>query len=446
MRAEVARVALRTVAIVGRPNVGKSTLFNRIVRSKRAVVHESPGVTRDRIVEQTDWAGHSFLLVDTGGIVPFQEGAADEPGFDRLVTEVARDAIAAADLVLFLVDGQTGPTDWDQAIAADLRRSGKPVVLGVNKAEKESVQHAAAEFYALGLGDPHPLSALHGRGVGDLLDRVVEGFPSLRPTPPCDVRVAILGRPNVGKSSLLNQLVGRTEALVSEIPGTTRDAVHTDLRWHGRTVRLIDTAGLRRKSRVVEAVEAFSAMRTLRALQECDVAVVLLDAAAGVVAQDVRIAGLVHDAGKGCLIGFNKWDLVPKDQSTYRRVWDELLRQAPFLGYAPWFTFSALTKQRLGRVLETVWQVHEDRRKRIETGELNRFLREIVAAQPPRTHAGGQGRIYFATQAGTAPPVFVLSVNEPGVFARHYLRFLNNRLRERYGFQGSRIFIKLKKH
>ncbi len=436
-------MALRTVAIVGRPNVGKSTLFNRIIRERRAVVHESPGVTRDRLAARAEWSGHPFLLLDTGGIVPFGETVS---AFDQLVTQVAEDAIAEADTILLVVDAGTGPTAWDDHIADLLRRSGKPVVLAVNKAEKLSSLLAAPEFYKLGLGDPFAISALHGQGVGEMLDRLVADFPPAAPEQPCDCRVAIVGRPNVGKSSLLNLLVGRDEALVSEIPGTTRDAVHTDLRWHGRVVRLVDTAGLRRKSRVQEAVEAFSALRTLRAIEECDVALLVVDAAAGTVGQDARIAGFIHDAGRGVVVAFNKWDLVEKDHRTHLQVWEAFLREAPFLSYAPWLTLSAVTRQRSGRLLETAWEVHEARQRRVETAQLNRVLERIVREQPPRTHGGGLGKVYFATQAESAPPTFVLSVNDPARFARHYIRYLNNRLREEFGFAGSRIFIKLKAH
>ncbi len=438
-------MALRTVAIVGRPNVGKSTLFNRICGRRRAVVHEQPGVTRDRLIETTDWAGHGFYLVDTGGIIPFGETVSD---FDEPVTQIARDAIAAADVILFLVDGQTGPLDWDHHIARELRRSGKPVVLAVNKTEKEASRLAAGEFYRLGLGDPAIISALHGQGVGDLMDRVVEGFPQVAAAEsPADCNVAILGRPNVGKSSLLNALTGRDDALVSEIPGTTRDSIHTDLQWHGRTLRLIDTAGLRRKARVTAAVEYFSNLRSLRALELCDVAVLMVDASVGAVTQDSKIAGLIHDSGKGVVVALNKWDLVPdKANRTHLDAWEAFCREIPFLTYAPWFTFSALTHQRLGRILETVWQVHEERQQRIGTSQLNDFLARVVAHQPPRPHQNGIGKIYYGAQVDTAPPVFQLSVNEPRFFARNYLRYLNNQLREAYGFKGTRIFVKLKKH
>jgi len=438
-------MALRTVAIVGRPNVGKSTLFNRICGKRRAVVHEQPGVTRDRLIETADWAGHGFFLIDTGGIIPFGETVSD---FDAQVTQIARDAIAAADVVVFLVDGQTGPLDWDEHIARELHRSGKPVVLGVNKTEKEVNRIAAAEFYKLGLGEPLTISALHGQGVGDLMDLVVQEFPpELVEEEPADCNIAILGRPNVGKSSLLNALVGRNEALVSEIPGTTRDSIHTDLRWHGRVLRLIDTAGLRRKSRVTAAVEYFSNLRSLRALELCDVAVLMIDASAGPVTQDSKIAGLIHDSGKGVVVALNKWDLVAdKGTNTHLLAWEEFCREIPFLTYAPWFTFSVMTRQRLGRILETVWEVHEARQKRIGTSQLNDFLASVVAHQPPRPHQNGIGKIYYGAQVATAPPVFQLSVNEPRFFARNYLRYLNNRLRQEYGFAGTRIFVKLKKH
>jgi GTP-binding protein len=435
---------LRTVAIIGRPNVGKSTLFNRIIGEKRSVVHETAGVTRDRITETTDWAGHPFILLDTGGIIPFGEGVSE---FDSVVTEIARMAIEDADVVLFLVDGKVGPMAWDQSIARDLRKKDKPVVLCVNKLEKESEQLNLHEFYSLGLGEPMGISALHGYGVGDLLDQVVEGFPEHEVETPCDCRVAILGRPNVGKSSLLNIMTGRNDALVSEISGTTRDSVHTDLKWHGKTIRLIDTAGLRRKSKVSEAVEVFSNMRTIRALEQCDVAVFMVDASLGSVTQDSKIAGMIHDGGKGVIVVFNKWDLIEgKATNTHREYWEEFCRDVPFLPYAPWFMVSALTRQRTGRIMETVWDVHQERQKRIPTSKLNAYLEKIVAYQQPRANAGGLGKIYYITQAERQPPTFILSVNEPKFFARNYLRYINNQLRKEYGFTGNRIFVKMKKH
>ncbi len=437
-------MALRTVAIVGRPNVGKSTLFNRVLGERRAVVHETPGVTRDRIAEVTDWCGHPFQLLDTGGIIPFGETVSE---FDDKVTQIAREAIAEADLVLFLVDGKVGPMAWDESIARDLRKQGKAVVLCVNKVESDSDKMTVHDFHALGLGEPMAISALHGHNVGDLLDRVVEGFPKHEVETPCDCKVSILGRPNVGKSSLLNILVGREEALVSEIAGTTRDSIHTDLKWHGKTIRLIDTAGLRRKSKVQEAIEVFSNMRTVRALEQCDVAVLVVDAAAGAVAQDAKIAGMIHDAGKGAIVVFNKWDLIgDKGANTHLEHWEKFCTEVPFLTYAPWFTVSAESRQRTGRILESVWEVHEARQRRITTGQLNEFLEKIIAIQGPRTHGGGVGKIYFGTQIESAPPTFLLSVNEPKFFARNYLRYINNRLREEFGFTGNRIFVKMKKH
>jgi GTP-binding protein len=437
-------LALRTVAIVGRPNVGKSTLFNRIIGERRSVVHETAGVTRDRIAEITDWAGHPFILLDTGGIIPHGEAVSE---FDDVVTEIARNAIDEADVVLFLVDAKVGPMAWDESIARDLRRKGVPVVLTVNKVEKDSERLGMSEFYRLGLGEPHEVSALHGYGVGDLLDEVVAEFPTHEVEVPCDCKVAILGRPNVGKSSLLNVLTGRNDALVSDIPGTTRDSVHTDLKWHGKTIRLIDTAGLRRKSKVSEAVEVFSNMRTHRALEMCDVAVFVIDASSGVVTQDSKIAGLIHDAGKGVVVAFNKWDLI-KDKGTNTHVehWDEFCREIPFIPYAPWFTVSAESRQRTGKIMEKVWEVREARQKRIPTSELNDFLEKVIRFQQPRAHGGGLGKIYYATQIESAPPVFLLSVNEPRFFARNYLRYLNNQIRKEYGFTGNRIFVKLKKH
>lgn len=436
-------MSLRTVAIIGRPNVGKSTLFNRIIGERRSVVHETAGVTRDRIAETTDWAGHPFQLLDTGGIIPFGETTGD---FDDAVTEIARNSIEEADVVLFMVDAKVGPMAWDESIARDLRKTGKPVVLTANKMEKDADRSTVTEFYSLGLGEVHGISALHGYGIGDLLDEVVKGFPAQEVEQPCDCRVAILGRPNVGKSSLLNVLTGRQDALVSEIAGTTRDSVHTDIQWHGKTVRLIDTAGLKRKSRVKEAVAVFSNMRTLRALEQCDVAVLMVDASSGTVSQDAKIAGLIHDAGKGVIVCFNKWDLIGKATNTHLETWQKFCDEVPMLTYAPWFTMSAETRQRTGRIMEMVWEVHESRQKRITTSTLNEFLEGVIRYQQPRSHGGGLGKIYYATQAEVAPPSIVLSVNEPRFFAREYLRYLNNQLRKEYGFTGTRIFVKLKKH
>ncbi len=436
-------MSTRTVAIVGRPNVGKSTLFNRIIGERRSVVHETAGVTRDRIVELTDWAGHPFILFDTGGIVPFGEEVSQ---FDAVVTQIARESIAEADLVVFLVDGSGGLSTWDDAIARDLRRSGKPVVLAVNKVEKEHQQYTVHDFYSLGLGTPYPISALHGQNIGDLLDLIVEGFPEAEVEQPCDCKIAIIGRPNVGKSSVLNLLTGRKDALVSDIAGTTRDALHTDLQWHGQTLRLIDTAGLRRKSKVTEAVEAFCNMRTTKAIEQCDVAVLVVDASEGSVTQDAKIASLIHDQGKGVIVAFNKWDLVEKDHTTHLGVWENFCKEVPFLTYAPWFTMSALTRQRSGKILELVWQVHEERAKRIETREINDFIERITRHQQPRFHGGGTGKIYYATQAETSPPAIILSVNNPKFFDRSYLRYLNNKIREEYGFVGTRIFVKTKAH
>jgi GTP-binding protein len=367
--------------------------------------------------------------------------------FDEVVTEIAKMAIDDADLVLFLVDGKVGPMAWDQSIARDLRRKGKPVVLCVNKLEKEADQLALHEFYSLGLGEPVGISALHGLGVGDLLDLVVEGFPVQTVETPCDCRVAILGRPNVGKSSLLNILTGRRDALVSEIAGTTRDSIHTDFQWHGKTIRLIDTAGLRRKSKVTEAIEVFSNMRTIRSLEQCDVVIFMVDASSGSVSQDAKIAGMIHDAGKGVMVVFNKWDLIAeKVTNTHLEYWEEFCRDVPFLPYAPWFMISAETRQRTGKIMEKVWEVHQERKKRIPTSKLNDFLEKVVRLQNPRSHGGGLGKIYYITQVDREPPTFLLSVNEPKFFARNYLRYINNQIRKEYGFTGSRIFVKMKKH
>jgi len=434
-------VALPMVAIVGRPNVGKSTLFNRITGSRSAVVHEEAGVTRDRHVRPADWNGLPFLLVDTGGMVPVPEGDL----FESEITAVAKEAIAQADVLLFMVDVHNGITQADEAIARELRGIDKPVHLVVNKLEREGDLSDAAIFHRLGLGEPHPVSALHGVGTGDLLDVLTANLPVREPEPPVDLRVALLGRPNVGKSSLLNTLVGETRALVSDVPGTTRDAIDTDIKWHGHSVRLVDTAGIRRRSNHQKGVEYFSVLRSIQALERCDVAILLLDATSGVVAQDARIAGEIHDAGKGVVVVWNKWDLIHKDDRTYLEFSQKVKDDLAFLPYAPVFTISATERTRTGRILETAWRIHrEECLRKVETSRLNEVLERAVAANPPKVHRNTVGKIFYATQTGTAPPEFTLFVNRPQAFARHYLRYLNNRIREEWPFEGTRIRIKLR--
>ncbi len=433
-------MASSLVAIVGRPNVGKSTLFNRITRSRAAVVHEQAGVTRDRHLRPADWAGRYFTLADTGGIVPHEEG---EP-FEQEISEVARATIELADSVLFLVDVGSGITAHDLAIARELNRMGKRALLVVNKADKDADHLEASIFYKLGLGEPYPVSSLHGRGVGDLLDALIEGLPEGQPETASELKVALVGRPNVGKSSLLNTLVGSEQSLVSDVPGTTRDAVDSRIRWQGHDLVLVDTAGIRRRFKHNKGIEYFSVLRSIQAVNRCDVAVLMLDATEGIVAQDARVAGEIHNAGKGVVIAVNKWDAIEKDTMTFRRFEEQVHDELAFLRYAPVVSISALDRTRTGRILELAWKVGEERQKTVETSRLNDIIETAKRRNPPQMYNRGTGRIYYATQTGKGPPTFTLFVNRSAFFPRHYLRYLNNRLREAVGFVGTRIRLSLR--
>ncbi len=329
----------------------------------------------------------------------------------------------------------------------ELRGLDKPVFVAVNKSERRQDFSDAADFHRLGMEKVRAVSALHGDGVADLLDDLVGVLPERPPIEesPCDLAVALVGRPNVGKSSLLNAIVGERRALVSEIAGTTRDTVDTELNWRKHRIRLVDTAGLRRKGRHDKGVEYFSILRTLRAVERCDVAVLLIDAEQGIVAQDARVAGEIHEKGRGCVIAVNKWDAIAKDTMTAKRFEEELRRELAFLSYAPVITISALEGQRVGRVLETAWEVGQAQRKKVETSVLNDILDKAMRRNPPKAHKGRMGKVYYATQTAVAPPTFTLFVNQPSNFVRHYLRYLNNRIREAVGFEGTRILIDLRK-
>jgi GTP-binding protein len=433
-------MALPIVAVVGRPNVGKSTLFNRLTRTHEAVVHEESGVTRDRHLRACDWNGVHFLLADTGGIVPDGE----QRSLDHAVTEIARDTIRLAEAVLFMVDVGSGIASPDEIIARQLRGVGKPVFVVANKAESENERLRATEFYRLGLGPVFPVSALHGEGTGDLLDAVVATLPLHEPEPAADLRVAVVGRPNVGKSSLTNRLCGEERTLVSDIPGTTRDSIDTRVRWHGHDVVLVDTAGIRRKAKHEKGVEYFSTLRSLRAIERCDVAVLLLDAAEGMVAQDARIAGAIHDAGRGAVIAVNKWDAVQKETQTLAHFTEGVRSELAFLNYAPVVSISATAGLRTGRILQLAWEVGQERQKTVETSLVNAILEKAQAQNQPKVHNRGTGRIYYGTQTGVAPPTFTLFVNRAEYFGRNYMRYLSNQVRERIGFKGTRIQIELK--
>ncbi|NJL05857.1 MAG: ribosome biogenesis GTPase Der [Chloroflexaceae bacterium] len=433
------------VALVGRPNVGKSTFFNRLIGERRSIIEDMPGTTRDRLYGSTEWNGTEFTVVDTAGML-FDASDLDLPlaEISRLAREQAEAAISEADAIVFLVDGREGLTTDDSDVAAVLRTSSKPIVLAVNKADSPERRLDAVEFYALNLGDPIPMSAYHGLGTGDVLDRLVEQLP---PNPPTDedreqVRVAIVGRPNVGKSSLLNRLLGQDRSVVSAVPGTTRDSVDTDMVFEDTEITLIDTAGIRRAGRIDRGVEQYSVLRTLRAIERCDIALLLIDASEGITAQDTHIAGMILEAKKGIIILVNKWDALEKDNYTFNEYSEKLKEAFQFVDYAPVLFISATTGQRVEKILPLVLDVDNERHKRISTGELNNMLRDAINRQPPTaTRKGAYLRIYFATQPQVAPPVFLFFANNGELVHWSYARYLENRIREQYGFVGTPISI-----
>ena len=432
--------SLPVVAIVGRPNVGKSMLWNRVTRTSVAVVDDQPGVTRDRNYREAEWSGRRFVVVDTGGLLP-----GEEEGIPAMVRTQAEAAIEEADAVLFVVDRTTGPTAVDAEIAALLRRSTRPVLLAANKVDDTGHEADVPEFYTLGLGEPMPVSALHGRGVGDLLDRLIDIIPHVEPGEPGEVgiRVAVVGRPNVGKSSLVNKLVGQDVVIVHDTPGTTRDSIDTLVSFEGRAFVLIDTAGLRRKSRVDRGVEYWSSVRALRSIERADVAVLVVDATAGIVAQDARIAGFVEEEGRGLVVAFNKWDLVEKDSGTAGEYARHAQTELAFARHAPVVQISALTGQRVRRVLSFAAEVYDQASRRIPTAEINQFMMAAADRRPPR--GGHRSNILYATQVGERPPTFVLFVSDTEAVDHAYRRYLANQLRQEYGFAGVPLRISVRK-
>lgn len=423
------------VAIVGRPNVGKSTLFNRLVGGRVAIVEDQPGITRDRLYRDVEWGGRTFTLVDTGGL-----DFAEEDGLTPMVRKQVELAIEEADAILFLVDAREGLTVTDEAIASLLRRTRKPVILVANKLENYArVDHVLADFYRLGLGDPLPVSAIQGMNTGDLLDRLVSLLPEGEKVLEEGevVRIAVVGRPNVGKSSLVNAILGEERVIVSDVPGTTRDAIDTPFTRQGRRYVLVDTAGIRRKSRINMPVERYSVIRALRAIDRCDVALILLDAQEGVTEQDKKIAGYVHEQGKASILVVNKWDLVEKDTRTADRYAQEVHRALSFMTYAPVVFISALTGRRVPRVLEMVDVVAEQSSLRVPTPSLNSLIRDAVLHNPPPAEQKRRLKIYYAAQGGVKPPTFILFVNAPELMHFSYLRYLENQLRAAYGFVGT---------
>ncbi|HHV16282.1 MAG TPA: ribosome biogenesis GTPase Der [Gelria sp.] len=429
-------MAKPVVAIVGRPNVGKSTLFNHLIGKRKAIVEDIPGVTRDRLYDNTDWAGREFIIIDTGGL-RFEEGDI----FAREIKLQVEIAIEEADVIVFVLDAREGLSTEDEQVADLLRRSGKPVVLAANKVENFDRQLDYYEFYQLGLGDPIPISAMHGLNTNDLLDQVIAKFAPPKEYEEDDnaIKLAIVGRPNVGKSSLVNALLGEQRVIVSDIPGTTRDAIDTPFRYNNIDYILIDTAGIRRKSRIKEATEKYSVIRALKSIERADVVLTMLDATEGVSEQDQRIAGYVHEAGRANIIVVNKWDLVEKDGQTMNKFDKDIREDLKFLAYAPIMYISALTKKRIFQVLELVYFVAEQHNRRITTSELNRVVNEATMLNPLPGGGGKKVKIYYATQVRTAPPTFVFFSNQPKMVHFSYLRYLENVLRENFGFEGSPI-------
>jgi GTP-binding protein len=421
------------VAVVGRPNVGKSTFINRLVGSREAIVDDMPGVTRDRMYLDVDWAGKDFMVVDTGGII------ADEK--DTLLQEVqaqVRLAIEEADVIAFVLDGRDGITGTDLDIAQELRFTKKPIVVVVNKVDNDKQELLSAEFYELNLGEPLTISAIHGLGINTVLDAFIEHLPEYETGEKDEnLKLAIVGRPNVGKSSIVNAMLGKERMIVHDSSGTTRDAIDTFLKHHGKTYTLIDTAGIRKRARVDYGIEQFSVVRSLKAIDRADAVVVVIDATIGATEQDQRIAGMVDDKGKACVIVVNKWDLVEKDNYTVNTFTDELRDKLHFIKYAPIIFTSAVTKKRLFNIFDVVNSAFEENNRRITTGLLNQVINEALALNPPPTDKGRSPRIYYATQASIVPPTFILFTNNSKLFADSYLRYIENKVREAFKFSGT---------
>ncbi len=430
------------VAILGRPNVGKSTLFNRIIRRREAIVHDLPGVTRDRNYAPAEWAGREFQLLDTGGYVPTTEDV-----FERAIRDQIEIALSEAHTIVLVTDVVDGITPMDEEIAAILQRSGRPVLLAVNKVDNEMRENDIVEFYGLGLGEPHPISAMSGRALGDFLDLVIDQLPDQKTVEQEDtaIRLAVVGRPNVGKSSFVNAILGQDKMIVTDIAGTTRDAIDTRARYQNKELVLIDTAGLRKRARVHENIEYYSNVRAANALQRADVAIVLVDATQNFADQDKKIIMMALEMGKGVVVAVNKWDLIEKDTMTARRFELEMQDELREMTFLPILFVSALTKQRVYKVIDVALSIYEERHKKVTTGELNRFLSDAVEQHHPPAYGSKWVKLNYATQVKSAPPLFVFFTNEPRGIKKNYRNYLENKLREQFGFLGVPIRMSFRK-
>ena len=429
-------MAKPVVAIVGRPNVGKSTLFNKIAGKRISIVEDVPGVTRDRIYAEAEWLGRKFIMIDTGGLEPYSQ--------DIIMQQMVRQAeiaIETANVIIFVVDGQEGITATDQEVANMLRKTSKKVILACNKIDSPKYKDNIYEFYNLGIGEPIGISAGQALGIGDLLDEVISGFPHEDEEEYDDltIKVALVGRPNVGKSSIINKILGEDRVIVSNIPGTTRDAIDTPFEADGQKYVLIDTAGMRKKGRINEAIERYSVIRSLTAIERSDVCILVIDGETGVTEQDSKIAGYMHEQGRGAIIVVNKWDLVEKDDKTMNRYKDDIIKELSFMNYAPIMFVSALTGKRIPKILEMVNYVSNQHAMRIHTGLLNDVINEAVLMNQPAVSGGRRLNILYATQVSVKPPTFAIFVNDPELMHFSYERYLENQIRKSFDFQGTPI-------
>ncbi|RUL55465.1 MULTISPECIES: ribosome biogenesis GTPase Der [Lysinibacillus] len=423
------------IAIVGRPNVGKSTIFNRIVGERVSIVEDIPGVTRDRIYSSADWLTHEFNIIDTGGIE-----IGDEPFLDQ-IRQQAEIAIDEADVIIFMTNGREGVTLADEQVAKILYKTKKPIVLAVNKIDNPDMREMIYDFYSLGFGEPFPISGSHGLGLGDLLDECAKHFPKEdeEQYPDETIKFSLIGRPNVGKSSLVNAFLGQERVIVSDVAGTTRDAIDTPYSYDGQDYVIIDTAGMRKKGKVYETTEKYSVLRALRAIERSDVVLVVFNAEEGIQEQDKKIAGYAHEAGKAVIIVVNKWDAIEKDEKTMNHYTQQIREHFLFLHYAPIIFVSAKTKQRVHQILEIVQRVSENHAMRIQSSILNEVIEDAIARNPAPADKGRRLRIYYTTQVAVKPPTFVTFVNDPELMHFSYERFLENRIRETFDFEGTPI-------